>query len=62
MRRWIVTTMILGFVIGGGCAKKPQAVSSGSELQGTISLSGAFALYPMQDAGYHQVWGHASMP
>lgn len=46
MRKWIVTTIILGMVVGG-CAKKPQPVSSGSELRGTISLSGAFALYPM---------------
>jgi len=47
MRKWIVTTMVLGIVAASGCAKKPQAVSSGAELQGTISLSGAFALYPM---------------
>jgi phosphate transport system substrate-binding protein len=46
MRKIILTTMVLGFV-AGGCAKKPQTVSSGSQLRGTISLSGAFALYPM---------------
>jgi phosphate transport system substrate-binding protein len=46
MRKLIVMTMVLG-IVAGGCAKKPQTVSSGAELQGKISLSGAFALYPM---------------
>ena len=47
MKRWLVSVMTVAIIIGNGCGKKPQSVSSGSDLQGTISLSGAFALYPM---------------
>ena len=47
MRKVILTTMVLGIVAAGGCGKKPQAGPSASQLQGSISLSGAWALYPM---------------
>jgi phosphate transport system substrate-binding protein len=41
---WIV---ILGILLGGGCKRDPQTGSTGSDLTGEISMSGAWALYPM---------------
>ncbi len=46
MKKWILTTMLLG-IVAAGCGRQPKTVSSGSDLQGNISMSGAFALYPM---------------
>lgn len=44
----ILCLIIIGLIIGAGCTKK-QAESTNSDngLKGTISISGAFALYPM---------------
>ncbi len=46
MKRWVVTAMMLAMIFGG-CGRKTAPVPAGDGLQGTISLSGAFALYPM---------------
>lgn len=47
MNKWILITMITAMIIGNGCGKKAQPVTSGSEVRGTLSVSGAWALYPM---------------
>ena len=46
MKRVLMVTVIAGLMTSGGCEKK-QADPSGSDLHGTIALSGAWALYPM---------------
>ncbi len=47
-RRWIVWAMVmaLGLPLIAGCAQ-PAAQTTGGDLTGTITVSGAFALYPM---------------
>lgn len=52
-RKIILCLIVLNLVLAG-CSQKPAApVSSGqSDLNGTITVSGAFALYPMM-----QIWG-----
>jgi phosphate transport system substrate-binding protein len=44
----ILFLVIIGVIIGAGCTKKQaENKSSDNGLKGTISISGAFALYPM---------------
>ncbi len=47
----IITILVLSMLLSpaAGCAPKPAA-STGAELNGTITVSGAFALYPMMNA------------
>jgi phosphate transport system substrate-binding protein len=47
MKKILFISMVLGMVLGGGCERKPKPASTGSDLSGTISMSGAWALYPM---------------
>lgn len=47
MKQMIFTAMIAGMILGGGCERSPKDDSSDSELRGVISMSGAWALYPM---------------
>jgi phosphate transport system substrate-binding protein len=39
--------LIIGILFSTGCGKKEEAVPQSDQLQGTITLSGAWALYPM---------------
>jgi len=49
IRRWIATLMGAALVVPllAACGGAPAAQPQGGELQGTITASGAFALYPM---------------
>jgi phosphate transport system substrate-binding protein len=47
MKKVLLIAVVLGILLGSGCGRKPQPANSGSDLSGTISLSGAWALYPM---------------
>lgn len=46
MKRYLFIAAVLGIVLGG-CVRRPSPGSSDSDLQGTITMSGAWALYPM---------------
>ena len=46
LRKFAIVFILLALVLGA-CAQKPAAAPVSTELQGTISTSGAFALYPM---------------
>jgi phosphate transport system substrate-binding protein len=48
--RVIITVLVLSMLLSlaAGCAPKPAA-STGADLKGTITVSGAFALYPMMN-------------
>ncbi len=39
--------LIIGLILTGGCGQQNNNSVSGDKLQGTISISGAFALYPL---------------
>ena len=49
IRRWIVTLISSALIVPllAACGGQPAAQPPGSELQGTITASGAFALYPL---------------
>lgn len=49
LRRWIVITLTVALIVPvlAACGGQPPAQSQGGDLQGTITASGAFALYPM---------------
>jgi len=49
IRRWIVTLMGIALIVPliAACGGQPAAQPQSGELQGTITASGAFALYPM---------------
>ncbi|MFA5423272.1 MAG: PstS family phosphate ABC transporter substrate-binding protein [Phycisphaerae bacterium] len=47
MKKFIICSLVLGLFIAGGCGKKTESNSQSDELQGTITMSGAWALYPM---------------
>ncbi len=48
MKKLFICLLLVGVLFAAGCQKKPQEQSSGGEgLKGTITVSGAWALYPM---------------
>jgi len=47
MRRILSSFLVISFLFAVGCRKKPQEDLKGKQLQGTITMSGAWALYPM---------------
>jgi len=47
MRQILCTILATGILFSAGCEKKPAEPLSADELQGTITISGAWALYPM---------------
>jgi phosphate transport system substrate-binding protein len=47
MKSIISYVLIVGVLFTAGCGKKKESSSQADQLQGTISLSGAWALYPM---------------
>jgi phosphate transport system substrate-binding protein len=47
MKSFISCALIIGVLFAAGCGKKKETDSQADQLQGTISLSGAWALYPM---------------
>ena len=49
IRRWMVVVLTVALIMPvlTACGGQPPAQSQGGELQGTITASGAFALYPM---------------
>jgi phosphate transport system substrate-binding protein len=47
MRKILGSLLVLGLLLEGGCPKKPQEQPEEKELKGTITMSGAWALYPM---------------
>jgi len=47
MKSVISFALIIGVLFAAGCGKKEESDSQTDQLQGTITLSGAWALYPM---------------
>jgi len=47
MKSIISCALIAGVLFAAGCGKKKESDSQADQLQGTITLSGAWALYPM---------------
>ena len=47
MKKILSSLLIVSFLFAVGCRKKPQEDSESKQLQGTITMSGAWALYPM---------------
>ncbi len=47
MKSIISFALIIGVLFAAGCGKKEESDSQTDQLQGTITLSGAWALYPM---------------
>jgi len=47
MKSIISCVLIVGVLFAAGCGKKNESDSQTDQLQGTITLSGAWALYPM---------------
>lgn len=43
---WLVTVISLSVLLAG-CSPQTETVSGSTGLEGTITISGAFALYPM---------------
>jgi len=47
MKRILFAAVVLGIIANLGCKRNPHEASSESDLKGTISISGAWAMYPM---------------
>ena len=47
MRKIVSIVLAIGLLCTFGCAKHQEQIQEGKELEGTITLSGAWALYPM---------------
>jgi phosphate transport system substrate-binding protein len=47
MKRIISCVLVISLLFASGCGKKDESDSQTGQLQGTITLSGAWALYPM---------------
>ena len=47
MKKLLSCLLLIGLLFNAGCQKKPQDQSGEEELKGTVTVSGAWALYPM---------------
>jgi phosphate transport system substrate-binding protein len=47
MKKVLGSFLIVSVLFAAGCSRKPQEQSTEKELKGTITMSGAWALYPM---------------
>jgi phosphate transport system substrate-binding protein len=47
MRKLLSSLLLIGLLLGVGCQKRTGEQSGEKELEGTITISGAWALYPM---------------